>query len=121
MASEDERVRIVLWAIMVVSARALSSLMISEFLRIYHSSDAQLRAHFEGQAFEDIFGFGFWFTWCLLAAIEALFLFVAWMLVKTELFRISAAILLAIFLVSSILYYAQDTREVSLYVSSGRS
>ena len=121
MTAEDKRVRVALWVIMAAPALALSYLMASEFLRIGSLTNAQLLAHFEGQAYEDIFGFGFWFTWCVLAVFETAFLIVAWLLVRAKPFRIGALVLLALFALSSILFYIEDARELSLYMARGKA
>jgi hypothetical protein len=42
-------------------------------------TDAALRSRFQGAAFEDVFGFGFWPAWLLLVAAQAVVLTIAWL------------------------------------------
>ena len=58
------------FALYGVSA-ALTAIVLWEALRIGAASDASLILNFDGAAYEDVFGMGFWVTWGLLATDQA--------------------------------------------------
>jgi hypothetical protein len=63
-------IRIPLLACAAVLALVPSLVLAWEGWRIMRSSDAELLSRFNGAGFEDVFGFGFWTFWGLLAIIE---------------------------------------------------
>ena len=105
---------------LVACAVGVSVLLLRDFSRTLASSDADLLATFSGAAYEDIFGFGFWATWLLLAAVEASLLLGAWLLAPARKLRTLVAVVLAVFLFSSALNYGAFTREQSLWFSTQR-
>ena len=113
-------IRLAGYLVLVACAIGVSVLLLRGFSRASVSSDADLLATFNGAAYEDIFGFGFWASWLLLAGVEAGLLFGAWLLVPARQLRAMVAVILAIFISSSALNYRAFAREQSLWFSSQR-
>lgn len=103
-----------------VVAVLISFPLLQDALRVSASSDAELVARFEGAAFEDVFGFGFWVFWGVLAVVEFLALVLCWLLARNHPLRYSAVLPLIVFLGATIMGYRAYVHEYSLWVEHVR-
>jgi hypothetical protein len=108
-------IRRLLPAVFAAVALLPSVALLLDALRVAGSSNAELVTKFNGAAFEDIFGFGFWLHWALLFVVEAAALTLVWSLAKTNWLRYLVPILLAAFAVTSLLGYQSFGREYALW------
>jgi hypothetical protein len=79
---------------------------------------------FRGAAYEDIFGFGFWPTWGVVAFTQFTCLLLAWLLLGARGVRGLVPVLLVAFVAASVLDYFASQRQYSLwsaYVSHNAS
>jgi hypothetical protein len=75
----------------------------------------RLSLSFEGRAFEDIFGFGFWFSWAVLLVIETAVLGAAWFTSRAAGVRHLVLLPAGAFLLASVLSYVSYQRVYQLY------
>jgi hypothetical protein len=94
---------------------ALTVAWLLDSLDIAARSDAELIAQFHRSAFEDIFGFGFWFTWSLIALVEFALLGAGWLLLRKHWLQPLVPLLLVAFAVSSVFDYRSYHRELELW------
>jgi hypothetical protein len=108
-------IRKLLPAVFAAVALLPSAALLLDALRVAGSSNAELVTRFNGAAFEDIFGFGFWFHWALFFVVEAAALTLVWLLAVTNWRRYLVPILLAAFAGTSLLGYQSFSREYALW------
>ena len=82
------------------------------------ASEATLRDSFEGQAPEDVFGFGFWITWLVFLALELGILTFGWYFFRQSSVRYLVLGLVAAFSVASVLNYFGYQRAYGSYFAS---
>ena len=84
-------------------------------------SDEQIVRGFTAAAREDILGYGFWFTWLLLAAVQAIALVGIWLIGRTRGLRLVALVLTLFFCLVSYFDYSSFRRtEILLNAGMGR-
>jgi ABC-type Mn2+/Zn2+ transport system permease subunit len=113
--------RALLFAVLSLCSIALTSVLVQDWLRVSYSSDAQLLSRFRGAAFEDVFGFGFWFSWTGIAALELLLLSTAWTIARRQPYRYVAVVLVFAFAIASLANYQSFSREQQLWSSRSSS
>jgi hypothetical protein len=101
----------------LAAAAAISAILLLDAKRVYESSDAELTAFFYGAAYEDIFGFGFWATWMLFAICEVTLLALGWLVALPGWLRRATWLVLAVFLLGSIINHGAFMREHQLWVT----
>ena len=88
---------------------------LAEWIRIHSKSDAQLLAQFQGAAWEDIFGFGFWVTVAVLAVFEFLLLAALLAIARDTRLRLVVVLLAALSITSFAMFYFANAREDALW------
>ena len=108
--------REILFAVLMASSFLPVHGLSAQALNDLTAPEALLTARFPGQAFEDIFGFGFWFTWSLFLIVEVLFLVGAWLAQTRSSIRYLVLIPVGAFIAASVFSYAGHQRVYELYV-----
>jgi len=110
------QLRLTLGIALLLIAFLPSALALEEWLRIRAVTEEQMAALVQTSAYEDVFGFGFWVSWGVLAVAEAIFVAGAWWLLAPRWNRPAAATAWSLFAVASLLLYAANEREEALWV-----
>jgi hypothetical protein len=100
----------------------LSLVIFKDARGVMSTADEALIARFQGAAYEDIFGFGFWPTWGITAVIQIAIAAGSWALLrKSRLrYRVSIPLLVLAFAVASVLEYRAFLLEETLWVMHAR-
>jgi hypothetical protein len=118
------RVRVgfpLLLALLLVASIGLTLVLLLDAQRILFSTDEALIAKFRGAAFEDIFGFGFWPAWGLVALGQFAILAGSWLLVQTRRTRYVVLALLSAFAIATTLEFYAFQRQHTLWVKHARA
>lgn len=94
---------------------ALTAMVLWEALRGGAASDASMILNFDGAAYEDVFGMGFWGTWGLLAIVQAFAVGGGRLAMGGQRLRFVALALLLAFACASGLAYLSFERQHSLW------
>lgn len=93
----------------------LSAALSLDALRVIQSSDAELLKAFEGAAYEDVFGFGFWPFWVPVALLQVIAAVSVYRVARANSLRHLGSAMLAAFVVAWVLSYATYSREHALW------
>ena len=96
---------------------ALTLALSVQALQTLSTPDAVLVSRFQGAAYEDIFGFGFWPTWSVLAFTQGVALAFGWLSLRGHWLRKFVPILLGAFVLASIIGYEEFAREHGMWSS----
>lgn len=109
--------RLVLLFLLCATALFPFAALLQDINRVVASSDAELVAHFAGNAFEDVFGFGFWPTWICLFVAEVSALLAAKYFLRSRWLVSIAALVLVAFSIVSVVSYQAFSREHALWLT----
>ncbi|HEY1286805.1 MAG TPA: hypothetical protein VGF58_00660 [Burkholderiales bacterium] len=105
--------------ILAVIALLVPYPLLQDALRVTNSSESQLIAGFYDMAFEDVFGFGYWFSWAIFAFLEAAAIAGGWLVARRHLLRYSLLLPLAVFTAVTLYSYDSYMLEYSLWLKAG--
>lgn len=98
-----------------VAAAGLSAYVLLDAASSALTSVVNLKRTFEGAAYEDIFGLGFWPMWGLFALLEAAALLVCWRTARPSIRRVLLGALLLAFAVASVAACLSWQREEAVF------
>jgi hypothetical protein len=102
--------------LLLVASVGITLVLLLDAQRIWFSTDETLIAGFVGAAFEDVFGFGFWPSWGLLALGQVAVMAGIWKVVQTRRARYLVLASLSAFAVATALNFHAYEREHTLWV-----
>jgi len=108
-------VPLVLISTLLGASLLLSMWILHDGIRGLTRSEAEIMQSFHGAAQMDVFGFGFWITWAILAVVQLPLLGLPLLIAPRRSIRVAGILIFCAFLLSSVVWYLGFERAWDLY------